>query len=474
MVENAFLNALVLPGGYLLLRRLRLPRGLALAYASGVALLAPVVFYSQFALSDTVLPVLVLLWVLTLHGLVTPGPARRRLWYGLGLGLVAGATMAVHDRGGVIVAITGAALLLTLLCRWAPWRAVLVAGAGLGVSVLGAELLQRYLRARFDVAASTVGESVLDGITDPELIGRTLTRTAGQIWYFVISSWGLAGLGVVCCAALVLRRRSTPAERLVSLALLAALFGIALAASAGLPEDHRIDDYVYARYVSLLLPALSLIGLAALHRLSRRGVLWAAAGAVALTLACGGAVLLSVRQELATEAFVLWGLPDASLLADDWDSFHLVDSTVTALAIFAVLLATVVFRRYSWLLAALLVAGAVFATTVVTLEVTRPWSQAREWTATGFARTAGIGRTDQLAMDRQLNWDVLMVQPFEVYWGRTWTLDLHGSLPPADATVAALPLYGGQAPEATWPQAPAGWYLSAVDQVHGYTVWRRR
>ncbi|MEV7783289.1 phospholipid carrier-dependent glycosyltransferase, partial [Kitasatospora sp. NPDC088351] len=77
---NALLNALVFPLAFLALRRLGLRRLLAYVFAGVTALLPPVIFYSEFAMSDTVLPVLILAWLLCMHGWLSDGPVKRRAW----------------------------------------------------------------------------------------------------------------------------------------------------------------------------------------------------------------------------------------------------------------------------------------------------------------------------------------------------------------------------------------------------------
>ncbi|MGV9265386.1 phospholipid carrier-dependent glycosyltransferase, partial [Kitasatospora sp. NPDC003701] len=75
---NALLNALVFPLAYLALRRLGLRRLLAYVFAGATALLPPVIFYSEYVMSDTVLPVLILAWLLCMHGWLSDGPVKHR------------------------------------------------------------------------------------------------------------------------------------------------------------------------------------------------------------------------------------------------------------------------------------------------------------------------------------------------------------------------------------------------------------
>lgn len=323
MGVNAAVNALVFPLAYVALRRLGLNRRRSYAFGAATALLPPVVFYSQFVMTDAVLPVLVLAWLLCLHGWLADGPLRRRTWHAVGAGASAGCAMAVHDRGGVVVALTAAVLLGVLLLRRAPWRATAPGLAALGLGVLGAELLSAWLHAQFTVPDSDVGGSLWKGLTDPAITLQTLARAAGQVWYFIASTWGIGGLAVVACLGAVFDRRPPRALRITGGVLVALLFGTALAASAALPLDGRVDDWVYARYTSYLVPAAFVAGVAVLAGYGRRALVRTAAVAAGLVLLLAGVVALEAGERLHTSMFIPWTLPDVSFLAADWGRIDL-------------------------------------------------------------------------------------------------------------------------------------------------------
>lgn len=475
---NTLVNALVFLLAHAALRRLGLSRGLSFATATAAALMPPVVFYSEFAMSDTVLPVVLLGWLITLHGWLSEGDTRRRTGYGAGAGLLAGYSMAVHDRGGVVVALTAAVFVGALLFRWAPLRTTLAAWGGLAVSVLGARLLARWLEAQFtDTPPSTVGTKVLDALVEPELLRRTVTRTIGQLWYFSVSSWGFGALAIVLCVCVVFNPRFTRASRVVSFVMVALLCGIALASSAGLPDDHgRIDNWIYARYLAPLVPAFFVVGVAVLARARAGALLRLGAGAVLFTGVTAGFVVLVVGKGLHKVGIIAWGMPDALFLASEWTGLHMGRTTAGALLVFAV---CVLFRlaggrRAVWAVAVSLALFAAHATTAVTSNVAEPHTEQREAAATGFTRSAGLRPGENLVMDPSAGWDLRMAQGYEVYDGRVWTRDLrHGEQPPAAADAAVLGLKRQDTrPEDTWPAAPAGWYPAEVDRVQGWVLWR--
>ncbi|MCX4780434.1 hypothetical protein [Streptomyces sp. NBC_01264] len=474
---NTLLNALVFLLAYAALRRLDLPKGLSFAVATTAALMPPVIFYSEFAMSDTVFPVVLLGWLITLHGWLSEGDARRRAWHGAGAGLLAGYAMAVHDRGGVVVALTAAVFLGALVFRWAPRRAALAAWGGLAVSVVGAKLLATWLEAQFkDQPPSSVGTKVLDNLVDPELLRRTVTRMIGQLWYFSVSSWGFGALAIALCVFAVFSSRFTRASRVVSFVMVALLCGIALASAAGLPGDLRIDNWVYARYLAPLVPAFFVVGVAVLWRARPGALLRLVTAAVLFTLVTGEIVVLVVGKGLYKTAIIPWAMPDALFLAAQWTGLHMGRTTAGALLVFAVcvLLRLVGGRRAVWAVVAALALFATYATVTVHTKVAVPRAQQHEADALGFTEAAGLEPGENLVMDPSTNWELRMAQGYEVYEGRVWTRDLkHGDRPPAGADAAVLRLtWKDASPEATWPQAPAGWYVAETSRKHGWVLWR--
>ncbi|MBT2445885.1 hypothetical protein J7F03_02025 [Streptomyces sp. ISL-43] len=476
---NTLINALVFPLAYVALRRLDVPKGLSVLIAMAAALMPPVVFYSQFAMSDTLLPVVLLGWLITLHGWLSEGDPGRRVRYGVGAGLLAGFSMAVHDRGGVVVALTAAVLVGALVFKWAPLRSTLAAWGALAVSVLGAKLLSTWLEAQFkDQPPSSVGTQVLENLVDPDLLRRTVTRTIGQLWYFSVSSWGFGALAVALCVFAVFSPRFTRASRVVSFVMVALLCGIALAAAAGLPTDDRIDNWVYARYLAPLVPAFFLVGVTVLWRARAGALLRLVLGAVLLTVVTAEFVILVVGKGLYRLNIIQWAMPDALFLASEWTKLHMWRTIAGALLVLG---ACVLFRlaggrRVIWAVAVSLALFATYATATVTSNVAGPYIEYRKPLAIGFTESTGLKPGENLVMDWDVDWGLRMAQTYEVYEGRVWTRDLeHGEEPPAQADAAVLQLTSKDAKaEDTWLRAPAGWYVAKADKTHGWVLWRRR
>ncbi|MQS12389.1 hypothetical protein F7Q99_08835 [Streptomyces kaniharaensis] len=472
---NALLNALILPIAWLGLRRLGLDRPQAYAFAAATALLPPLIFYSEFAMTDTVMPVLILAWLLCMHGWLSDGSLRRRAWYAAGTGATAAYAMATHDRGGVVVAVTAVVFVGVLLLRWAPWRTVVAGLGALGTGLAGGKLLNAWLHAQFTVPASDVGGFLWKGLTDPEATRRTLTRTVGQIWYFIISTWGIGGLAVAVCLFAVFSKRFPRPHRITGGVMVALLAGTALAAAAALPDDKRIDDWVYARYASYLVPAAFTVGAAVLCRFRRRTLGGALAGAAGLTLVLGEAVIRSAGSLLRTQLFIPWGMPDALFLADDWGALRIMRTTAAAFAVLGVvvLLRLLARRRAVWAGVALaLFAG--YATVTITEQISYPHSNWRKGTATGFTRSAGIRPDDSVVFSWDTDWALRGTQAFEVYRGRVWFRDpLTQPIPAAATVVVTAPAPEGKEPDSSWPERPAAWYVERIDRQQGWMIWRK-
>ena len=75
---NALVSALMLPLGHLLLRRLGVRRRWSYVFAHVTALLPCVLFYSEFVLTDAILPVIVVGWLLLVHTWLNAPPTGSR------------------------------------------------------------------------------------------------------------------------------------------------------------------------------------------------------------------------------------------------------------------------------------------------------------------------------------------------------------------------------------------------------------
>ena len=96
---NAAISAAIMPLGYLACRRLGLDRPAAYGAATVAALVPAGFFYSQYAMTDAVFPVITLAWLLATHSWLTAASTRGRYAAAAGSALLAGFAYMVHSRG---------------------------------------------------------------------------------------------------------------------------------------------------------------------------------------------------------------------------------------------------------------------------------------------------------------------------------------------------------------------------------------
>jgi hypothetical protein len=261
--------------------------------AALASLYPPLLVHSNFAWSENVLPMLFTTWVLA----ATACWRRRTAGATALLALVCGVLYATHARTLPLVVVAVGCLLFLGWRRLLGWSSVLGAVALLGGLLAITVALNGFLH-----------ESMwgLDRLEPSARITRKVTRplvwlefplaAAGQTWYLMASTLGLAALG----AGRLTRQAvaPTPAEAkdgrhfgaTIALVGALALFGLSVVFCAG---GRRIDQLVYGRYNEIFVPVLVVVFLAWLYtegaaRMDRLLV----AGSSALAI---GAVVTFVR-----------------------------------------------------------------------------------------------------------------------------------------------------------------------------------
>ncbi|WP_131739736.1 hypothetical protein [Actinomadura roseirufa] len=487
MVINAAVGAALFPLGYLAARRLGLGRRAALPLAWGAALLPATTFFGAFALTDAVLPTVVLGWLLALDRFARTGRAR----HAVAASLVVSYAAVVHTRGAVLLAVHAAALgslvigslvlgslALTgraasggapsgdtasrggvLRRRFAAARAALpgprAALTGLAVTVAGyaaGAALNARLRAELypdgvrDLAAMTRLR-----ISTPDGQAWALSGAAGQFWYLAVGTWGLGGVGLAVVAAAVLRRRTPAPERAVAAVLLAATCCVAYASSAALNDEHRVGNFAYGRYLSCFALVYALAGAAALLRPGARAALRSAAGAAVIVAGTGAWVTAYAGDRLRTHAFIGFDFPETSFLTADRTALHLPAASLAALGLLAALLALGRLPRRH---AAAAVAAALACVNLAAMTFIMGPDNRRVRPAPPLPGPAAGG----VLQDRALDWRIRTLLVHSTWWTRIGWTDVRQGRPPAPGVctvIVALPK--GTPPEASWPAHPAGW-----------------
>ena len=292
-----------------------------------------------------------LLWplaLLALAGLARPGPLARRIWFGPAVA----ALWVVHARFLPVVGLAALVLVLRLLLPArteergpGPLRARTADALNL---LLGAAVLVAgvWLNHRVQVRWTRLGLGPLDGATDD--LGATARGAArslaGQTWYALAGTAGLAGLGAVALGRLAwsAARRGralwTEAAPLVASVAVLGWLAVALATAVQLRSPFAfgseavLDLVANGRYQAVVLAPLVAVGAARVLR--RAPDLRAAAGVAAVTVALAGAVSLALGSDPevlnpSSAAAVTWA-------RGIWSAVPVAVPTVLALAAVAV------------------------------------------------------------------------------------------------------------------------------------------
>ncbi|MFI7442152.1 hypothetical protein [Nonomuraea indica] len=512
---GSMVAATAFPLAYLVLRRLAVGRGagLGLAFVAGAA--PSLLLFSGLALADAILPTLLLGWLLALHDLAGAGPEQggtgrdgtgrdgtgrdgtgregtgrdgtgrcgtgcrlrcrlrcrimRRgrgrdagVRAGLAAGGLAGFAATVHMRGMVVLAVSVVVVGGLLVSRRVPRRAGLASLAVAAAVATAGTVLNSALAA----AIYPGGVRDLSGILVSRLAGldgqvRALSGAAGQLWYLGVGTWGLAGIGLAAAAIAAVRgagRAVSSAHRVTAVALLAVTLGIAYASSAALPDEHRVGNYAYGRYLACVAVAWTLVGLAVLARARRPAIAGLAAAAAVLGGVTGGLAAWHGGDRLSRYAFIAFDFPEVIFLSGVRDRLDMAAASLTALALLAALAALATLPWPSakgWAPAAGL--AAVTVAFVVHLAPASAPATGRDWLP-----APGPGR---VAVDTRVKWNVWLPLAHRVWWTRLEKYDGARQAPPAGACTAIVPPAAGP--------PPAGWTATGEGgPSKGWTSWR--
>ncbi|GAA3555646.1 hypothetical protein GCM10022419_040090 [Nonomuraea rosea] len=450
VVVGSVVAASAYPLAYLLLRRMGVGgrAALVLAFVAGAS--PALLLFSGLALADAILPVLVLAWLVAVHDLVVRGSARA----GLAAGAVAGFATAVHLRGAVVLVVcvlvvaAGAAFLRT------PRRAALAALAGAGVTAAAGQALNGTLAAAlYPGGARDLSGLLVSRLTSLEGQAWALSGAAGQLWYLIAGTWGLAGVGLAGAAVTLVRRAAPRAHRVLAGTLLVTTLGIAYASSAALPDEHRVGNYAYGRYLACVAVAWLLAGLVALVRSGRLAVVRLALAAAGLLAVTGGVAAWYAGDRLERYVFIAFDFPEMIFLSGTRDSLDMAAASLSALALLACLAgAALLTAGRSWLLVAG-VLGLVHLAFVAYQAPVAPAASGQDWLP-----APPHGR---VAVDGRVKWNVWVPLSYRVWWTEVERFD---GAPPQGVCTAVVP--PGAVPPVGWTSTGEG------GSRQGWTTWR--
>jgi hypothetical protein len=428
MLVNALVGALAFPLAHLGLRRL----GVANPMLAWVAALLPaVVIFGRFALADAILPVIVLAWLLALDQFLrtrTRGSAAIA-------SLTACFAYTVHARGSVILAVH--VLTLILLVRKAP-RPALIGLAITAIGYLAAARFNAFLLADlYPSGARDLGGNLLSRLSTLDGQAWALSGAAGQLWYMIAASWGLAGVGLAAVIAAAARRNP------MAWVLCAATFGIAYGSMAALPDENRIGNFAYGRYLTCLALVYTLIGLKALT--NRRALL----AAVLTLVGTAEVVSLYAGTRLTSAVFIAFDFPEIIAMTQNDTGLSLGLASAVAL----VMLAALSIRP--------LIALALI-NLVILVVITTP-----------FAPGSSPNRPDLphagVVTDRKVPWQVRAALFAPVSWTKIGWYRREDPVPPGVCTVI-VPWPAGTPLDTTWPGHPATWTPAPIGD--GAAAWK--
>lgn len=487
-VINALLLSLTFPLIYLFARRMF---GLERRWAAGIAFvlaaLPSMVFFGQFALTDALLPVLVMTILYCVHQ-VFATTGRRVMWYAAGAGAVAAYAANTHVRGLVMLVILGAVVALGGWRRWISWRVLpAVAAPAIVVYFLGV-LANGWLERRlFTAGAYTPDTRIVDRLTSLKGIALVLCNAAGQIWHLGTSTWGLGAIGLAAAGWAIYKRQGARPTRIVLGMAMAITASIALATAAGTPIEGRVNNHMYGRYVAMFAAFWVLVGVVALIRSTRREARWLAAGGSGIVLLSIAAVLAYAGRRMTHEGFVNFDAPELAFLTNDYkwgrngvNMIRLLQvSGYSVILMFAFAYLIRGWRRSTVVtLAATLVVNLV-AMVAITVNISAAWvDEQYNQVIQQLQRDAGIQPGDTVVEDPTIGWFVNVRHQHEVYWSALPAFDPFGPEPTAKYVIARSvdPRYPKRIDVYIWDGTQHGYSPVITGHEGGngnWTVWRR-
>ena len=496
LVINAAISAALMPLAYVAGRRLGLNRPAAYAVGTVTALLPAGLFYSEFAMTDAIYPVLVLAWLLAVHSWLTARTTRGRYAAAAGSALLAGYAYAVHSRGIVMVLGYVAVGVLVAWRRLVPRRTVAVAAVALAASAGAGWLLDRYLSSvMYPEGTRDLSAQMRTTLHSVHGVINVFEMAAGQIWRLVLDGWGLAGIGLFAAVAVIVRPRFRTDLRIMAALSVAVTLVTAATAPAALPADQG-QTWASGRYLDGMIVTFFLVGAVVLLRARPRFILFCAGCTAAVTGLSAVFVSVYAGSSLPTGAFPTgFNFGEPAVLTQDWTQASVLVATAAALGLLAVWVAVALAARrwgavvrgvpVSRALRALMVTGlaavSLVAVTQMTSHVSQAGTPAQVANTTGFVAATGLRPGDQIAVASTVSNSLAAIevpywlwapQAFEVSWSELEFFN-PAQPPPAGVAVVETGWPAGQPASAGWPGHPAGWKVVANNQAGGWVAWRK-
>jgi hypothetical protein len=483
MVVNAVVNAALMPLAYLMFRRLALRRWVAFAASAVAAVVPEGVFYTQYALSDAIFPVVVLAWLLTVHSWLTARSRRGSVSAAVGSALLAGYAYAVHPRGLVVVIGFAVVAVLATVRRMVPAWTLAAAGLALAAVVEAAFLLNRHISDLLypEGPRSLTGQAV-SRLTNVKDQLNVLEMAGGELWRLTLDTWGIAAVGLIATAVAVFRRGVRRDLRIMAALTVLVTLAIVYVAPAALPAGQQ-PTWASGRYPDAMSVTFFIVGIVVLLRV--RGWRLVGYAAAAMALGAGTAVVVvryaGARQQVTGFGAFNWA--DPAVLTQGWNYVSVPAATVVGLSLLAFwVLAALALRWLSgrsfarWRAALLVPIAAMnlFALVQMTTHISRASTPAQRANSLALVTAAGLRPGDQVAVDEGFwaDWISWIPQSYEVWWTKLDFFSADSAPVPAGTTVVEVPWPAGKPAGASWAKAPAGWHVVAQNRVYNWVEWR--
>jgi hypothetical protein len=478
LLINAAVSAAVMPLGYLVCRRLGLGGPAAYGVAMVAALLPAGFFYSEYAITDAIFPVVTLAWLLATHSWLVATSPRARYAAAIGSAALSGYAYAVHSRGQVLLA---GFVVVGVFVAWRrpAARGSAAAAAVAAVVTTGAGwALDRYLvSALYPQGAHSLSSSLVSTLTSAYGAIHVAEMAAGQLWRLVLDSWGIAGIGVVAAVAAILRRGVRTDLRVMASLSVGVTVLIACAAPAAL-GPHQPLTWVSGRYLDGMMVTFFLVGAVLLLRAPARPILAIAACVAGLTLVAAVTVAVYAGRFLPTGPGRAFPYGVLAVLTQDWSRASVLVATAAALALLLLWVLLALLARRMPELTCLLGVAAAAVSLVAVAQLTAHCSvadsvRARTAGMREMATADGLKPGVQIAITSNVSGILRIVQAFEVSSTQVQAFNSSCQPPPADATVIDAAWPHGQPIRSSWPDAPASWRVVAANRDGSWVVWRR-
>lgn len=304
LAVNAVLGGVSFVLLYLVARRLTAMRPIHAALSALIVCLSPMVlFTTAWVWSEALVSVLYLAALLALLRFNdSPTIARGAL-----AGIVVIAGFAAHSRLLPLAAVLAGLVVVNVVRkRMAVWQGTAVIVV-LGTSYVASSWYFRLIVDRLWEAPST--RNSFGAVRDQAFkVGQSLMSAAGQLWYQLVVTAGVFGIGTIALVGAVRRRRRdhspsstasasaapTPTDALVTIAVVAPLLALSMIFMAG---EVRPDRIVYGRYSDAVVGPVLLVGIGWLATKPDMSAIAARFGAVAAVTAALGVVLHALRHD---------------------------------------------------------------------------------------------------------------------------------------------------------------------------------